>query len=49
MRRPPVEVAGEDVGHQSVLGVVRQFDGLVLGGEGDDRRDGAEDLLLEDA
>ena len=44
----PVQVPGEDVGHQPVLGVVRQPDGLVLGAEGDDRGDGSEDFLGQD-
>jgi hypothetical protein len=43
-----VEVLGEDVGHQPVFGVVGQPHGLVLGAEGGDRGDGAEDLLGQD-
>ncbi len=44
-----VQVLGEDVGHQPVFGVVGQPRGLVLGAEGDDRGNGAEDLLGKDA
>ena len=43
------QVAGEDVGHQAVLGVVGGGDRLLLGVEADDRRDGSEDLLGQQA
>ena len=42
------EVGGVDVGDEAVLGVVGEFDRLVLGGEGHDRRDRAEDLGVQD-
>ena len=42
-----VEVTGEDVGHQPVLGVVGGGDRLVLGAEARDRGHGPEDLLVQ--
>src|ERR1051325_8297769 len=43
-----VEVLGEQVGGQTEFGVVGGGDGLVLGLEGADRGDGAEDLGVDD-
>src|SRR4051812_25102618 len=44
-----LDVAGEDVGDEPVLGVVGLRDRLLLGVEAAHRRHGAEDLLVEDA
>src|SRR3954451_10638330 len=44
-----IDVAGEDVRHQAVLGVVGRGDRLLLGLEALDRSDRAEDLLAQQA
>src|SRR5215216_3614267 len=44
----PSEVGGVDVGDEAVLGVVGQFDRLLFGGEGHNRRDRTEDLGVQD-
>src|SRR4051794_38211514 len=50
-RRHPVRargVAGDESGGETVLGVVGHRDALVLGAEGLQREDGAEDLVADD-
>ncbi len=44
----PAGVGGPDGARQAVLGVVGEEDGLLLGGEGLDGEDRAEDLLADD-
>src|SRR5215210_4105152 len=44
----PSEVGGVDVGDEAVLGVVGEFDRLLFGGEGHNRRDRTEDLGVQD-
>src|SRR5215472_6361940 len=43
------QITAVDIRHQAVLGVVRQRDRLGYVGEPDDRRDRAEDFLVQDA
>ena len=44
----PPQTLGEGVGNQAELGVVGQRDALVIGVEGNDRRDRSENLLAVD-
>src|SRR3546814_99123 len=45
----PVDVAGVEVRHEAVLGVVRSRDRFVFGVETDHCRNGSEDLFLQEA